>query len=68
MIFSILIVFAVLCQVGISYWSFYFIQKGEFVLGFSLFLTVPVLALLLVYAYILFRKGGSGQNKSGSEP
>ncbi len=57
-IFSILIIFVVLCQVGTSYWSFHYIEEGELVLGFSLFLVVPVLALILVYGYVLFRKGG----------
>ena len=66
-IFSILIVFVVLCQVGTSYWSFYYIQEGEFVLGFSLFLVVPVLALILVYGYIFFRKGGAGRNQPGGD-
>jgi hypothetical protein len=56
MIFFILIVFIALCQVAASYWSFHFIQEGEFVLGFSLFLLVPVFALVLVYGYILYRK------------
>jgi hypothetical protein len=66
-IFSILIIFVVLCQVGTSYLSFYYIQGGEFGLGFSLFLVVPVLALIVVYGYIHYRKGGSGRNKPGGD-
>lgn len=49
------LVFAVI-QVWISYWSFHSFLEGDLLLGTSLFLFVPALALLMGFYFIWFRR------------
>jgi len=43
-------------QVGLSYYSIDFFLDGELLLGFLFFIFVPVLALLVGFYYIWFRR------------
>ena len=54
-----LVLAAIICislQIWISYVSARSILEGELVIGFSLFLVVPMLGLLLVLYYLWFRR------------
>jgi len=55
-VFGFTVVFCIPLQVGISYVSARFILDGELILGFSLFLLVPLLGILLAYYYLWFRR------------
>ena len=54
--FGITVVVCISLQVGISYVSARSILDGNLVLGFSLFLLVPVLGILLVLYFLWFRR------------
>ncbi len=54
--FGTAIVVCISLQVGISYVSARSILDGNLVLGFSLFLLVPVLGILLVLYFLWFRR------------
>ncbi len=54
--FGITIVLCISLQVWISYVSARFILDGDLILGFSLFLLVPLLGILLALYYLWFRR------------
>jgi len=54
--FGIAFLVFVVIQVWISYWSFLSFLEGDLLLGTSLFLFVPALALLMGYYFIWFRR------------
>lgn len=54
--FGIIVVVGISLQVGISYVSARSILDGNLILGFSLFLLVPVLGILLVLYFLWFRR------------
>ena len=55
-VFGFTVVFCIPLQVGISYISARFILDGDLILGFSLFLLVPLLGILLAFYYLWFRR------------
>ena len=50
------VVICISLQIWISYVSARFILDGDLIIGFSLFLLVPLLGVLLVLYYLWFRR------------
>jgi hypothetical protein len=50
------VVICISLQIWISYVSACFILDGDLIIGFSLFLLVPLLGILLVIYYLWFRR------------
>ncbi len=55
-LFGVALALCLALQVWISYVSACSILDGDFIQGFSFFLAVPVLAILLVFYYLWFRR------------
>jgi len=54
--FGLALVICISLQIWISYVSARFILDGDLIIGFSLFLLVPLLGVLLVLYYLWFRR------------
>jgi hypothetical protein len=54
--FGLAVVICLSLQIWISYISARSILDGDLIVGFSLFLLVPILAVLLVVYYLWFRR------------
>lgn len=57
--FGTALVICISLQVWISYVSALSILDGDLVVGFSLFLLVPLLGILMVFYFLWFRRQGS---------
>jgi hypothetical protein len=54
--FGLAVVICIFLQVWISYVSACFILDGDLIVGFSLFLLVPLLGICMVFYYLWFRR------------
>jgi hypothetical protein len=63
--FGLAIVICISLQIWISYVSARSILDGDLIVGFSLFLLVPLLGIVMVLYFLWFRRGRGQPRKSG---
>ena len=54
--FGLAVVICISLQIWISYVSAYSILDGDLIIGFSLFLLVPLLGIIMVLYFLWFRR------------